>query len=129
VLLIIFPKLVGSTRGAKEDGLRGSLQQMRMAIMCFKSDTGHYPIILDDLVALSPADVKTKIKPGTYKGPYLFTEGGIGGDGPPRNPFISGRDTVVAHHWKYNAKTGTVTVPDSMAARTRRSDNKRYDQL
>jgi hypothetical protein len=36
---------------------------------------------------------------------------------------------VVANHWKYDAATGTITVPDGMATDTTMDDNVAYSKL
>lgn len=100
-------------RRAKESTLRGNLTQMRNAIASFHDDTGKYPLSLTDVVVENESMLTTRVKHGTYKGPYLTTTGGIGGHGVPKNPFTDIHNTRIVDHWKYDAKTGKVTVPDA----------------
>jgi len=100
-----------------ESGLRAGLHQIRNAIEAFKTDTGVYPAALTDLSAADAGGVKAKIKPGSYKGPYLSIPGGIGKTGIPRNPFLSPRvpldqsgidEMQIESHWTYDAREGVV---------------------
>jgi hypothetical protein len=117
-------------RKSNEAALKGDLQQLRNAIEQFQRDTGVYPATLDDLVAPDEKSLKTKVKPGSYKGPYFATVGGIRNHGLPINPFADPvTDPVVAHHWQYNPDSGDVTVPDSMAKQTTMDDDVPYGKL
>jgi len=91
--------------------LMSFLQQIRHAIEQFHTDTGVYPATLTDLSAVDKSKVKAKIKPGSYKGPYLAVSGGIGSTGIPVNPFKHPSDADYLNptaHWKYDAKEGII---------------------
>jgi hypothetical protein len=130
-LLDLFsPYLIhGSARRARESALKGNLQQLRNGIEQFHDDTGVYPATLNDLVTPDEKSLKTKVKAGSYKGPYLAIRGGIGGHGLPYNPFANPLCTTITDHWNYNPMTGRVTVPDSMADRATLDDDMTYGQL
>ncbi|HEX2950043.1 MAG TPA: hypothetical protein VHV83_10860 [Armatimonadota bacterium] len=101
------PDYHGSRRG-KESTLRGNLHLLRGAIEQFYADTGHYPLVLEDLGKLDARHLITKVKQGTYKGPYLDTDFGIQRTGIPENPFVLVENLNVAAHWHYDAKSGAV---------------------
>ena len=129
IILVLLPSFLPHRCGgrkAKEVALRGNLQQMRNAIKQFNDDTGQYPAALDDIVAVDESWLTTKVKKGTYKGPYLCPRGGVAGTGVPMNPFSDPADNDTAAHWLYNAKTGKVTVPASQADLVSIEDGKRF---
>ncbi|MHB0937614.1 MAG: type II secretion system protein GspG [Armatimonadota bacterium] len=98
-------------RKAKESTLKANLHQIRNAIDAFKADTGVYPANLIDLTAADASNVKAKIKPVSYKGPYLSVSGGIGTTHIPVNPFKDPSDAdypSLLTHWVYDAKEGIV---------------------
>ncbi|MHB9106616.1 MAG: hypothetical protein ACYDCO_06130 [Armatimonadota bacterium] len=100
-----------SHRKAREYTLRANLHQIRNAIDAFKTDTGVYPAELTDLSADDGHQVKAKIKPGSYKGPYLCVSGGIADSGLPVNPLKYPSDPDYQNltaHWRYDANTGKV---------------------
>jgi len=113
--LIVFPRVSGATRKAREATIKADLQTLRSAIVQFNSDTGCYPATLTDLVTLTAPAAgvdenggTVSIPLGSYQGPYLMRQGGIGGvaTGIPINPFtqtVNGAlDTNVQHHWTYS---------------------------
>jgi len=112
--LIVIPRLSGTTRRAKESTIKADLQKLREAIYQFVADTGANPNSLTDLNATTaPANGvddsgnTVAITIGTYGGPYILRQGGIGGAavGIPINPFTplaSGSiDPTLSHHWGY----------------------------
>jgi len=126
--LIVIPRVSGASRKAKEATIKASLQTLRSAIAQFTSDTGCNPAALTDLVALYSSPPATgvddsgnsmSIPIGTYLGPYLMRQGGIGGTaiGIPINPFTAkvsnGLDPNVAHHWGYVNGVVTAAAPSS----------------
>ena len=121
LVLILFglysmPRTPYPTRKPKESTLRAGLHQIRNAIDQFKADTGAYPATLIDLTAKTGTQVKAKIKPGSYNGPYLPVAGGIGDTGIRINPYAVKNDlrgnavipTDPALHWHYDPITGTI---------------------
>ena len=112
--LIVIPRLMGVVRKAKESRLRADLQQLRKAIALFQSDTGMYPVVLQDVVApnkdmLDPAT--TDIARELYNGPYITPQESIqvsGYPGLPTNPFVEPTDNNVSHHWMYTSEDGIV---------------------
>ncbi|MHB0937613.1 MAG: hypothetical protein ACYC6A_14595 [Armatimonadota bacterium] len=98
-------------RKSREKVLKGNLQGIRNAIDQFKADTGVYPATLTDLTVKTGVQVKAKIKPGSYKGPYLPTANGIDDTGIPVNPLKYPSDPDYQNltaHWRYDANTGKV---------------------
>jgi len=83
----------------------------------FHHDTDIYPEKLADLTALRESCLATKVSKGSYHGPYLHVmETGlddwpIDGTTFPANPLVDPFDRIIAHHWIYNRKTGTVHSP------------------
>ncbi|HOF87615.1 MAG TPA: prepilin-type N-terminal cleavage/methylation domain-containing protein [Armatimonadota bacterium] len=114
--LIVVPRMLGAARRAREATLRDNLHTMRTAISQFFADTNRMPASLHDLIAPAEADVTADIPTDTYKGPYLSSPGGIGGDGLPKNPFADQRSTDIDAHWEYDATQGTVGVPPAQQA-------------
>ncbi|MHB0937615.1 MAG: hypothetical protein ACYC6A_14605 [Armatimonadota bacterium] len=112
LLSLFMPNLpMRAGRKTEESTLRANLHQLRQAIDAFKADTGVYPAALTDLSAADGQTLKARIKPDTYKGPYLSVMGGIADTGLPRNPFKqrSGADYPNPNaHWRYSAETGQV---------------------
>ncbi|MHB9025254.1 MAG: hypothetical protein ACYC7E_13975 [Armatimonadota bacterium] len=106
-LLVIYLMLARATRVAREATLRSDLNQVRYGIELFKTDTGVYPARLEDLVAPSEEKLTTRVRRGSYKGPYFLTSGGINNTGIPLNTLASG-DPDIAHHWTYSPKNGSV---------------------
>jgi len=102
------------TRRAGNQVVRENLHQLRGAIARFHQDTGCYPARLSDLSACDARHLHTLVKHGSYQGPYLDRGLGIPGTGIPYNPFASAvagnpsSETIIKHHWHYNAKTGQV---------------------
>jgi len=122
--LIVIPRVMGAGRKAKEATLKGNLHEIRNALEQFQADTGCYPASLTDLV--NTADVtkgidlsgnNQDITPGSYKGPYLTTQGGLDGTGIPSNPFQATAPTTIATdlplHWKYDKGIVSAAVPTS----------------
>lgn len=111
--LIVLPRVMGAGRKAREATLRANLSQLRRAIQQFESDTGLYPAALIDLTkvkanapttGIDEADSSQAIPSGTYAGPYLNSQGGIGVTGIPVNPFKSPQDADYLEesaHWNY----------------------------
>ena len=132
--LIVFPRVSGATRKAKEATVKADLQTLRGAIAQFSADTGCYPTKLTDLVVttapLTGVDENgnsVAIPAGCYQGPYLLRQGGIGGEatGLPINPFttlVGGTgstgwtlDTNWVHHWSYsNGAVSAVTTGNTL---------------
>ncbi len=81
---------------------------LQQGIQKFNHDTGVNPDSLKDLIAISAKDVKAKIKPGSYKGPYLRGTDGIDGTAIPKNPLVDPKDTNIEHHWVYDSMNGLV---------------------
>ncbi len=117
--LIVIPKLMGASRKAKDSTLKGNLVTLRHAIEMFQADCGGYPSGTD-LAGLSaqPAQyipygttTAANLPANVWKGPYLSSQGGIGGGAIPRNPYIVSTDVAVANHWSYTAASGTITFP------------------
>jgi len=132
--------LQGAERKAKEASLKGNLHELRNALEQFQADTGAYPLALTDLLrdeAHQPTagvDLEGKrvtITRGSYKGPYLTTQGGLpSAPGIPLNPFVDMNAAQpdpnnVATHWKY--QNGLLHCPDWMKGNT--LDNIPYNGL
>lgn len=125
--LIVIPRVMSASRKARESTLRGNLHQLRTAIAAFTADTGMYPAALTDLsltIASAPTtgiddnNASQNIPTGSYKGPYLNAQGGIGTTGVPINPFKNSTDadfTDISKHWTYGASPGEVepAIPTS----------------
>ena len=92
---------------------------MRGAISLFQGDTGVWPNGITDVVAAAGTN-PTGTPTGTYKGPYLTPNGGVGNIGIPANPF-SDPTAAVATHWTYSNVDGSIvsavsgTTLDGMA--------------
>ncbi len=118
-------------RKAEEATLRGNLHEIRNAIVQFHTDTGHYPLVLTDVVAPNAQHLRTQVKKGSYQGPYLCTQGGVNNSGVPENPLLhdwrEGQPTEVLINkcWRYDAKTGE--VHSAVSGTT--LDGKRYEDL
>lgn len=108
VALIVIPRVMGATRRSRESALRANLVLLRKAITQFESDTGVFPAVLQDIVALSSAQLNsgdTAIVHQLYQGPYIIPSGGVevaGYSGLPANPFVNPNDTTVTDHWNYS---------------------------
>jgi len=121
-LCVLFaPHRCVNSHKAKESSMVSNLSILRNALEQFQADTGVYPVRLDDLGEPPTKNGivgATKIKPGTYKGPYLRAQGGLGKNlATPRNPFYAKSSPVETiapasdppkAHWSYNPKTGKV---------------------
>ncbi len=78
VAAIVLPKFVDSSRRAKIAKVRHDLRILRVAIDRFRSDTGAYPMSLDDLAAttaptkgLDKNGGQVNIMPTDWNGPYV----------------------------------------------------------
>jgi len=124
--LIVIPRVTGASRKAKEATLKADLQTIRSAIAQFSADTGCNPTALTDLVVttapgsgVDDSGNSVTIPTGSYQGPYLMRQGGIGGTsiGIPINPFTplaSGSiDTAIGNHWAYVNGVVTAKYPTS----------------
>lgn len=125
--LIVIPRVMSAGRKARESTLRGNLHQLRNAIGQFQSDTGLWPASLGNLTlakasaptsGIDDANASQTIPSGSYQGPYLNAQGGIGTTGIPVNPFKSPQDsdfTDVTKHWTYGGIPGGVepAIPSS----------------
>ncbi len=89
-------------------------QTINTGLQRFHTDTGVYPDRLTDLGVAQEKELKTKVPTGRYHGPYVQTEKvlhvmpPIGQTNIPANPLVDPDDAVVAHHWVYDKKSGTV---------------------
>lgn len=120
--LIVIPRVSGATRQSREAALMTNLQEMRMAIMHFESDTGVYPLNLSDLVRLRTDPPTTGLSPVTgleeaipssimYNGPYLLRQGGINGSGIPFNTVILDYATrPLDEQWTYRLYNGEALI-------------------
>jgi len=104
IFLIITPKLMGASRKAKDSTLMANVVILRSAIEMYQADCGSFPPTLAGLYT-QPSG----LAPGSWKGPYLNSQGGIGGGAIPRNPYVT--TTVVTDHWTYNGANGKLTFP------------------
>lgn len=129
--LLVVPRVMSAGRKAREATLRANLHQIRNAIAQFQADTEVYPVSLTDLTlakALAPKkgfnDKTNKlavVPSGSYQGPYLNSESGLGTTGTngiPINPFKSPQDsdyTDITKHWLYTPLIGNIepAVPSS----------------
>jgi type II secretion system protein G len=127
--LIVTPRLMGAVRKSRESTLKGNLHQLRQAVAQFESDTGVFPATLDDVIQPDAATVTATIPPDSYKGPYLRRDGGIAGDGIPKNPFADQQSAVLADHWAYDDTDGTVGVPAGQAALATLDDGILFSEL
>jgi len=100
---------------AKDSTLKANLVMLRSAIETYQADCGGYPVDLNGLTTKPTqyyvGSVLTPIPADSWKGPYLNSQGGIGGGAIPRNPYLPGAETDIAHHWTYEGARGTVTFP------------------
>ncbi len=97
-----------SSARAKDSTLKANLVILRQAVEMFQADCGVYPKRLEDLI--EPYDTRLPyLAAGLYKGPYLASQGGIGGGSLPRNPYVARDDADVTHHWSYDGVKGTLT--------------------
>ena len=122
--LIIIPRVMGASRKAKESTLKADLQMLRGAISQFSADCGCNPTDLTYLVTLTvpttgvdDTGASVTIPTGSWQGPYLLRQGGIGGTaiGIPINPFTplvsNALDTTLADHWTYTAGVVSAKYP------------------
>ena len=112
--LIVIPKLMGASRKAKDSTLKANLVILRHAVEMFQADCGVYPVTgdngLTDLTVVDPATLTTSVPAGTYKGPYLSSQGGITTNPSiPRNPYVGAGGEIVAH-WIYTNTSGVTTI-------------------
>ncbi len=123
IALSIFIQKAMHTMMSSHDGKVGMTaamqQQITQGILRFHTDTGVYPDTLTELGVASESQLTTKVPPHTYHGPYVHAVGAFGiadpidGTNIPANPLVDKHDTVIAHHWVYDKKTGTVHSPVS----------------
>ncbi len=126
--LLVIPRLAIYSRRSKEAAMVANLNRLREALEKFKSDTGEYPLTLAGLYAPPdfnpPGAISTSgIMPGTYKGPYLGSQGGLNGTPIPRNPLVSSSiivaDTTAAPNanptanWSYTPSNGKISPANS----------------
>lgn len=90
----------------------GNSNDIDEALQKFHLNTGKYPIELIDLVASNEQGLKTKVKTGTYHGPYLLTKYGIGinGCGIPYCTLVKHKQLFerIEYNWTYDSSTGLV---------------------
>lgn len=125
--LIVIPRLMGANRYAKDSTLKGNLHILRKAVEVFHSDTGLYPLALQDLVekpanGLTDGGDTVAIPNGTWNGPYLNSRGGIFNySSIPRNPFVNPH-LDVADHWTLEttnvSRLGNVSFPTPASTET-----------
>lgn len=126
--LLVIPRLAIYSRRSKESAMVANLNRLREAIEKFKSDTGEYPASLAGLYAVEGSNPAGSVSasgvmPGTYKGPYLGSQGGINGTPIPRNPLVTSSittaDTTAAPtatpsaNWSYTPADGKVSPANS----------------
>jgi len=124
--LIVIPRVTGASRKAKEATLKSDLQMLRSGIAQFSADCGCNPTALTDLVVttapgtgIDDSGASVTIPTGSFQGPYLSRQGGIGGTaiGIPINPFtplVSGAlDTTIGNHWGYTNGVVSAKYPTS----------------
>lgn len=120
--LIVIPRVMGASRKAKEATLKGNLHEIRNALEQFQADTGGYPTTANLIDIVAPSEAKLQSTnlvdeygdavnevTGTYKGPYLTTQGGIDNTGIPENPFEVPTGTPATdftNAWNYTAAVG-----------------------
>lgn len=75
---IVLPKFMDSGKRSKEAALRGDLKILRNAVTLFQTDTGYYPLTLNDLAAtsapakgLDSAGAQQDIVASMWHGPYV----------------------------------------------------------
>lgn len=114
-------------RRAVESAVRADLELIRRGIWLFHLDTGVYPATLRDLNVPNEQALVTRVKKGTYEGPYAITTSGtIAKTGLPKNDFLQNQhDPNIAHHWRYDPKTGEVRS----AVDGKTTDGKPYSSL
>ncbi len=103
------PLPADAARGPQEQALKAALVNMRTAVKQFQSDTGAFPLLLEDLVAPDNTRLNANFNNDArarYRGPYLTGTGGINGSALPANPFAT--TAVVGSHWSYDPTTGMV---------------------
>ncbi len=111
--LIVIPRVTSATRRSKEAVLKDNLHSIRTGIQLFYADTGVYPTVLTDIVAVTApgtgyddSGASRPIPASTFKGPYLNIPGGIANTGIPVNPFVAASVADVTQHWTYPATSG-----------------------
>jgi len=123
--LIVIPRVKGAARQSKEAALMANLHELRSAIMQFQSDTGTFPLSLNELVlpknnppqvGLSPEDGHEEVipDPQSYNGPYLLPYTGIENTGLPFNTTIPNYATkALKEQWDYRFERGEgmITCP------------------
>lgn len=86
--------------------------KINQALIRFQVHTGVYPDTLTDLAAGSESQLKTKVPPHSYTGPYITAVPGfakpLGDTDFPANPLVDQHDTVIEHHWIYDKTSGAV---------------------
>lgn len=75
---IVLPKFMDSGKRSKEAALKGDLKLLRNAVTLFQTDTGYYPLGLNDLAATSApakgydtAGAQQDIVASMWHGPYV----------------------------------------------------------
>ncbi|MEI7834514.1 MAG: type II secretion system protein GspG [bacterium] len=100
---------------AKDSTLKANLVMLRSAVETYQADCGGYPVDLTGLTTkptqMYVNGVLTTMPADAWKGPYLNSQGGIGGGALPRNPYLPADDVDIAHHWTYDGAKGTLTFP------------------
>ncbi len=116
---IVLPKFMDSGKRSKEAALKGDLKLLRNAITLFQTDTGFYPLTLNDLAATSaPAKgydssgTQQDIPASMWHGPYVQEI--------PKDPITGGNwDYAVASPNVGKVKsTSTLTAIDGTAFNT-----------
>jgi len=102
--VIVIPRLLSSSRKAREAALRADLLELRNAIQKFNGDMGDWPAGLDQLM-LPKSNPPTgsggggiALDPNSYQGPYLRNPD----QGLPVDPFTKAVD------WDYNPASGDI---------------------
>jgi len=121
--LIVIPKISTVVRRSREATMVENVHIIREAIERFHADTDEYPASINGLVAAAgstPAGAlsPTGVRSGSYQGPYLRQEGGIGGGSIPKNPLVPNSllvdetNNMPANppeaHWAYIPATGNI---------------------
>ncbi|MCX6344897.1 MAG: prepilin-type N-terminal cleavage/methylation domain-containing protein [Armatimonadetes bacterium] len=100
---IVLPKFMDSGARSREAALKSNLKLIRNAITIYKTDTGLYPVTLNELSA-APAPAQgnngtadVALTAANWHGPYL--------QATPTNPVL---DPVSGNAYTYTKTTGTV---------------------
>jgi type II secretion system protein G len=99
--LIVFPRLMGASRRAKDSALKVNLRTLRNAIAQYEADCGFVPTALTDLTG---ATTDATLPVTAYKGPYLKNEGAVidSSGGIPVNPYADA-SAAIDVHWIYSS--------------------------